>query len=117
MSDSNKRVVEQINAAMAAGDTETFLSLCADDFEWLMAGGKPIQGKAAVRAFMADGPSEPPSFTVDVLVAEGDHVICVGEMTMEESGKETGYSYCDVWQLRGGKAVSLKVFAVKTAPA
>jgi uncharacterized protein (TIGR02246 family) len=114
MNETNKKVVEKINAAMAAGDTETFLALCADDFEWLMAGGEPIQGKAAVRAFMAEGPSEPPSFTVDVLVADGDHVICVGEMTMDESGKVVGYSYCDVWQLRDGKAASLKVFAIKT---
>lgn len=115
MSASNKEVVEQINAAFAANDIEAFLSRCADDFEWTMVGEKPMRGKDAIRAFMAGMPPEAPVFTVDTIVAEGDTVACIGDMTMKENGKAVPYSYCDVWRFRDGKPASLKAFVVKAA--
>ncbi len=80
-----------------------------------MVGGKPLRGKDAIRKMMAaDGSPTPPAFTVDTIVAEGDVVACVGDMTMAEGGKVTPYSYCDVWRFRDGKPVSLKAFVIKT---
>jgi ketosteroid isomerase-like protein len=66
---------------------------------------------------MSNGPGDPPTFTVDTLIAEGDIVTCLGDMTMEEGGKVVPYSYCDVWRFRDGKVVTLKAFVIKTANA
>ena len=114
MSDANKAIVRKINTAFETNDVEAFLSHCADDVEWTMVGETPLRGKDAIRAFMAQGPSQPPSFTVDALVAEGDLVTCVGDMTMEEGGTVKAYSYCDVWRFRDGKVVTLKAFVIPT---
>ncbi len=118
MSVKNKAVVEEVNEAMRRGDVEAFLSRCVDDFEWAMVGEPPIRGRDAVRQFMAKGPQEPPVFTVDTLVGDGDVVVAKGEMTMEDdAGTETGYAFCDVWRFRGDQLASLNAFVIKTATA
>ena len=114
MSAANKEVVAKINKAFEAGDVEAFLAFCPDDFEWTMVGQTPLRGKEAIRAFMGSVPSNVPVFTVDALVAEGDIVTCVGDMTMKEDGRVVPYSYCDVWRFRGGTPVTLKAFVIKT---
>ena len=114
MSANNKELVERLNKTFETNDVEGLLAYCADDFEWTMVGEKPLRGKDAVRSFMSGGPSEPPAFTVDTIVAEGDCVICIGDMTMKQDGKMVPYSYCDVWRIRDGKVVSLRAFVIKT---
>jgi ketosteroid isomerase-like protein len=118
MSAKNKAIVEDVNEAMRRGDVEAFLARCTDDFVWTMVGEPPIQGKDAIRKFMAQGPQEPPVFSVDTLVGDGDVVVAKGEMTMaNEAGVDVGYSYCDVWQVRGDKLASLNAFVIKTSNA
>jgi uncharacterized protein (TIGR02246 family) len=114
MSEKNKSVVERINAAFARNDVEGFLALCADDFEWTMVGDKPVKGKDAIRKWMAGAPPEPPQFTIDTVLADGDYVTCIGSMTMSENGKVVPYAYCDVWRFRGEKPAELKAFVIKT---
>jgi ketosteroid isomerase-like protein len=115
MSTNYKTIVEHANDAMRRGDTEAFLALCADDFVWTMVGEAPIEGKEAVRQFLAQGPSEPPEFSVDTLVGDGDVVVAKGEMTMQnEAGVDVDYAYCDVWRVRGGQLASLNAFVIKT---
>ena len=114
MSEKNKAILEAGNAAVAAGDNEGFLAFCADDTEWTFVGDQTLKGKEAVRQYMAATYIEPPKFTVEDLIAEGDFVIAVGEITMkDENGKETDYSYCDVWRFRDGQIVELKAFVIK----
>ena len=84
---SKKDVIKHVDDAFARNDVERFLSFCDDDFVWTMVGSDPITGKDAVRKWMASGPSEPPSFTVNTVVAEGDVVTSIGNMTMTENGK------------------------------
>ena len=58
---------------------------------------------------------EPPTFTVTNLIAEGDFLTVLGEITIkDEDGKETHSSYCDVWRFRGGKIVELTAFVIET---
>jgi uncharacterized protein len=114
MSARHKEIVEQVNAAFARNDVEGFLTHCTDDFVWTMVGDKPLKGKDAIRRFMASGPGEPPTFSVDTLIAEGDVVVAQGDMTMKENGTPRSYSYCDVWHFRGDQLASLKAFMVKT---
>ena len=117
MSAANKTLVEKANKTFETNDIEGLLSYCTDDFEWTMVGTKPIRGKSAIREAMGEGPSEPPAFDVKTMVAEGDDVICVGDMTMNVDGKVTPYAYCDVWRLRDGKIASLKAFLIATGNA
>lgn len=114
---SKKDVIRQVDAAFARNDVEAFLSFCDDDFVWTMVGSAPIQGKEAIRTWMASGPPEPPNFTVNAVVAEGDLVTSIGDMTMTENGTVVPYAYCDVWRFRGDKLVELRAFVIKTAAA
>jgi len=115
MSQKNKEIVEKVNAAFTKGNSEGFLEHCADDVVWTMEGEKTTNGIAEIREWMKqmDG-MEPPKFTVDRLIAEGDYVVCYGEMTMKgEDGKEGKYSYCDAYTFKGDKIKELRSFVVK----
>lgn len=115
MSEKNKAILEEANAAIAEGNTEEFLSFCADDTEWTYVGDKTLKGKEAVRQYMATAYLEPPKFTVAYLIAEGDFVTALGDITMkDEDGKAAHYSYCDIWRFCGGKMVELRAFVIKT---
>jgi ketosteroid isomerase-like protein len=58
---------------------------------------------------------EPPLNIVANLIAEGDFVTAVGDLTIkDEDGKAAHYSDCDVWRFRGGRMVELRAFVIKT---
>lgn len=80
-----------------------------------MEGEATNTGKASIREWMSSmGSSEPPVFTVDKMIAEGDSVICYGGMKMKgESGAEETYSYCDAYNFTGDKVSELRSFVVK----
>ena len=115
MSEKNKATLLTGNAAIAAGNHEGFLSLCTDDTVWTFVGDQVLQGKAAVRQYMATTYLEPPQVTVDHLIADGDFLTAVGEITLKDkAGRETHYAYCDVWRFSGNKMAELKAYVVKT---
>lgn len=115
MSETNKAILEKGNAAIVAGNNEGFLAFCADDIEWTLVGDKTIRGKEALREYMATAYTEPPEFTVTNLIAEGDFLTALGEITMkDEYGKAINYSYSDVWRFCDGKMVELQAFVIKT---
>ena len=114
MSEKNKAILEKANAHVAVGDYEGFLAFCDDDTRWTFVGEQTLKGKEAVRQYMATTYIEPPKFKIDTLIAEGDFVTALGEITLkDEDGKETDYSYCDVWRFRDGQMVELKAFVIK----
>jgi uncharacterized protein len=115
ISENNKAILEAANAAIAKGNYEGFLSFCTDDTEWVFVGDKTLKGKDAVRQWMVTEYVEPPLNIVANLIAEGNFVTAVGDLTIkDEDGKAADYSYCDVWRFRGGKMVELKAFVIKT---
>ena len=112
---NSKEIVEKVNAAFAGNDLEGFLWFCADDVEWTMVGDQTINGKDAIRQWMASMDFDPPEFTVDAVIAEDDFVAAHGNMTMKgEDGKTVLYSYCDIYRFRGDKIVELRTFVIKT---
>jgi uncharacterized protein (TIGR02246 family) len=112
---NHKAILEKANAAITEGDYEGFLSFCTDDTEWTFVGDRVLQGKQAVREYMAATYIEPPKFMVENLIAEGAFVTAIGKISMKnENGKMIDYSYCDVWRFREGKMVGLKAFVVET---
>lgn len=114
MSATNKAIVEKVNAAFAENNLEGFLSHCTDDVEWTIVGEKTVKGKDVIRQWMATMDFEPPKFTIDNVIAEGDMVVAHGNMTMKEDGKAVPYSYCDIYSFQDGKIIALKSFVVKT---
>jgi len=115
MSAKSKEIVEKVNAAFAENDLEGFLAFCAEDVRWTMVGEKTVDGKEAIRQWLASMDIEPPEFTVVALIAEGDLVAAHGDMIMkDEDGKTVPYSYCDFYRFRGDKIVELRSFVIKT---
>lgn len=114
MSLNNKTVLEKANAAVTKGDNEGFLAFCTDDTIWTFVGDKTLQGKEAVRQYMAKAYIEPPKFIVENLIAEGEFVTALGKISMKnENGKIVDYSYCDVWRFHDGKMAELKAFVIE----
>lgn len=116
MSIANKEILERGNAAIVKGDNEGFLALCTDDTQWTFVGGKVLKGKDAVRQWMKETYLEPPDFKVAHLIAEGDFLTALGDITMKDKeGKPIRYQYCDVWRFRGNKLAALKAFVIEHA--
>ena len=113
MSNGNKAILEEANAVITDGNYEGFLALCTDDSEWTFVGERTLSGKEAVRQWMAMTYSEPPKFVVTQLIAEGDDVVVLGNITTkDEDGNAVRSSYCDVWHFRGGKLAQLRAFVI-----
>ena len=111
---SNKEILATANAAVSAGDHEGFLAFCTDDTTWTFVGDQTLQGKEAVRAYMAAVYFEPPKFMVENLIAEGDFVTAIGKINLKnEGGKTVAYAYCDVWRFEHGKMAELKAFVIE----
>ncbi|MGD9563600.1 MAG: nuclear transport factor 2 family protein [Pyrinomonadaceae bacterium] len=115
MSTNNKNIVNEVNEAFANNRPEDFLKHCADNIEWQMVGEKTTKGINEIRAWMAQmKDAEPPKFTIDEIISEGDSVVCLGDMNMKgEDGKPGNYSYCDVYNFNNGKIARLQSFVVK----
>ena len=114
MSETNKAILTRANAAVASGDYEGFLSHCTEDVEWTFVGDRTLTGKEAVRRYMKATYSEPPSFRVDRLIAEGDFVTALGDIDLkDETGKRVRWAYCDVWRIRDDKLAELTAFVIE----
>jgi ketosteroid isomerase-like protein len=111
---STKNIVEKVNAAFADNKMEDFLAFCADDFEWTMVGDETKKGKDSIRQWMGSIPSDVPKFDVKQVIAEGDFVVCYGDMTMKEQKVDVPYSYCDLYRFRDGKIAELRSWVMKT---
>ncbi|PST83754.1 ketosteroid isomerase [Pedobacter yulinensis] len=111
---NNKEILEKANAAITAGEYEDFLSCCTDDTLWTFVGDQTLHGKEAVRQYMAAVYVEPPRFMVRNLIAEGDFVTAIGQISLRnQEGTMTDYTYCDVWRFRDGKMAELQAFVIE----
>lgn len=114
MSAKHKEIVEKANAGFEKNNPEIFLGFCSDDVKWTMAGDSPKEGKAAIREWIkAMEGMGPPKLNTTAIITEGDTAVCYGDMTMQEKGKETLYSFCDIYRFSGDKIIELRSFAVK----
>ena len=115
MFERNTAILETANAAIAEGDYEGFLAFCTDDTVWTFVGERILNGKEAVRQWMATTYREPPMFAVAHMIAEGDFVVALGTITTkDEDGKAARSAVCDVWRFRGGKMAELRAFVITT---
>nr|WP_315030046.1 nuclear transport factor 2 family protein [uncultured Chryseobacterium sp.] len=115
MSTKNKEILEKANSAITKGDYEGFLSFCTDQVKWTFIGDQVLNGKEEVRQYMAKTYLEPPKFNVNKIVADGDFVIAVGEISLKNpDGKTIHYSYCDIWRFENNKMAELEAFVVES---
>ena len=113
MSGEHKEILTRANARIAAGDIEGFLQYCTDDTPWTFVGEQTLSGKAAIRKYMEDTYVQPPKFDVKEMIADGNGLAAIGEITLTDArGKATTYSYCDVWHFRDGKLHELQAYVV-----
>lgn len=114
---SNREILEQANAAITKGDIEGFLALCTEDTVWRFEGDKTLRGKSAVRQWMSTAYKKPPKFKVHHMIAEGDFVAALGEITLKNAEQvEVQHAYCDVWRFREGKMAELQAFVIEATP-
>ena len=116
MSADRKAIVEQINNGFAENNLEKVLSFCTEDFVWSMVGDTSVKGKDAIRKWMASMSPEPPQFTVQQVVAEGDTVMTRGDMMMQESkeGVPHSYAFCDIYRFKADQVAELTAFVIRT---
>ena len=99
---------------MAKGNHEGFLSHCTEDVVWEFVGEQTLKGKAAVRQYMRETYVEPPGFAITQLIAEGDFLTALGDITLKDKdGRDVDYAFYDVWRLRDGKLAELRAFVVE----
>jgi uncharacterized protein len=116
LASDRKSIVNKVNEAFTKNNVEAFLALCSNDIEWTMVGDTTVKGKDAIRKWMGSMPAQPPKFTVANIIAEGDHAMAHGDMTMDENDqKAVPYSYCDLYHFRGNEIDQLRSFVIKTA--
>ena len=109
-----KEIIKSVNASFEQNDPKVFLDHCADDVKWVMAGDDERTGKETIREFMASmGDTKLTELNITSIIAENDSAACYGDMTMDENGTSTSYSYCDVYRFSGEKIKELRSFVVK----
>ncbi|MEP6848107.1 MAG: nuclear transport factor 2 family protein [Acidobacteriota bacterium] len=114
MSDKLKEIVQKVNEAFTQDKTEEFLALCRDDITWRVVGDTVVKGVENIRTYINSVDCEPPQFTVENLIVEGETAIANGEMTMTaKNGSLEQYSFCDVYRFSGEKIVELTSYIVK----
>lgn len=113
MPKTHKEILVEGNDAISRGDFEGFLVHCTEETVWNFLGDKTLRGKEAVRRWMAETYKEPPKFNVRQLIADGEFLAAVGEITLkDDSGKATDFSYCDVWRFEDGRIAELNAFVI-----
>jgi ketosteroid isomerase-like protein len=116
MAVNRKEVVQRINEAFAENNLEKVLSFCTDDLEWTMVGDTTVAGKDAIRKWVGSMDPQPPQLDIRQVVAEGDTVVCCGDMVMQgkSGGPGIAYTFCDIYRFSGDKVAQLTAFVIRT---
>lgn len=111
---SKAALLHEANEFVKKGDYKSFLAYCTQDTQWVFIGDRILSGKEEVRDYMKEFYREPPVFSVDTTVEDGDFVAVTGEITLKDgSGVNHHYDYCDVWRFENGKIAALKAYVIE----
>jgi hypothetical protein len=105
----NKEVIQRGYEAFASGDMDTMMSLFDDDCEWVQPGQSAVSGTfhgtAEVMEHLGRLAEKSPTVKLNRLIAEGDTVVAITEVTAEgETGEDA-----DVFTVRDGKTVRVEI--------
>jgi hypothetical protein len=112
---NRKEIVQRINEGFRDNNVEKVLSFCTDDLTWTMVGDTTVRGKDAIRKWMASMDPQPPKFTIQQTVAEGDVVVTRGDMLMQQTknGPWIPFTFCDIYRFAGDKVGELTAFVIR----
>lgn len=111
---NNKEILKTANAALDTNNHEGFLEYCTEDTVWNFIGDVTLNGKQAVRNWMAENYIEPPINNVINMIADGNFVVATGTIAVKDKdGKITHSEYCDVWRLEKGKLAEVNAYVVE----
>jgi len=111
---NNAAILHKANEFVKKGDNEHFLTYCTQNTKWVFTGERVLNGKKEVRQYMKEFYIEPPVFTVDKTIEQGDFVVVQGEITLKSAnGIYNHYEYCDVWRFESGKIAELKAYVIE----
>ncbi len=110
----NAEILHKANEFVKNGNNEGFLAYCTQNTKWVFIGERTLDGKNEVREYMKEFYVEPPVFTVETTIEDGEYVTVTGEITLKAAnGIYTKYDYCDVWRFEKGKIAELKAFVIQ----
>ncbi len=113
----NSTILHTANEFVSKGDYESFLAYCTSNTKWVFVGERILNGKEEVRAYMKEFYMEPPVFSVEKAIEEGDFVMVSGEIRLKnKAGKYEHFDYCDIWRFEDGKLAELKAFVIGKHP-
>jgi ketosteroid isomerase-like protein len=101
-----------------AMDTEGFLSFIAPDAEFRFGSTPPVRGHDAIRAAVEGFFSSFAALSHELqrLVADGDSVVCEGEVTYtRHDGSKVALPFCNVFETEDG-LISLYRIYIDVAP-
>ncbi len=111
---SNATTLHEANEWVKKGNYESFLAYCTENTRWVFVGERILEGKEQVSAYMKDVYWEPPVFTVETTIEEGNYVTVIGAITLKSrDGSSRHYDYCDIWQFENGKMAGVKAFVIE----
>ena len=112
----NKAIVESFYAAGDVGDVETLMRLLSDDISWTNIGSTEFSGTFAGKDDFVTRLLGPVfsrlkggiKSTVDLVVAEGDHVVVQVRGTAETiDGRPYNNTYCHIFRIGDSKIVEV----------
>ncbi|WP_027383965.1 nuclear transport factor 2 family protein [Epilithonimonas caeni] len=110
----NTTILHEANEFVSKGDYESFLAYCTSDTRWVFVGGRILNGKEEVRAYMKEFYIEPPVFNVEKAIEDSDLVMVTGEIRLKnKAGSYDDFDYCDIWKFEDGKISELKAFVIE----
>ncbi len=110
----NATILHKANEFVKRGEYESFLAYCTEDTQWVFIGERTLKGKGEVREYMKEFYWEPPFFTVETTIEDGNFVTVTGEISLKtKNGILNHYEYCDIWRFENGKIAALKAYVVE----
>ena len=102
---SNKDIVDQFFACWSNGDIAGSMALCTDDIVWDNVPMKPIEGKAAIEAFLtkfAKGMSDV-HYDIHGFMQDDDRLMLEGVENYTKKGRKVSVPYMASFDFRDGQ--------------
>ncbi len=121
MNSPKEEFLRQFNNAFLKNDIAFILNSLTNDVHWEMVGDRTFKNKEEVKASFEEmnGNEGLTSLDIDTIITHGKSAAVSGTMKMKnKDGKETTYSFCDVYGFSGFKNPKIKkltAYIIKTA--
>jgi limonene-1,2-epoxide hydrolase len=102
---SNKDIVDQFFSCWASGDIAGSMANCTDDVVWDNVPMNPIEGKAAVEAFLikfAEGMSDV-RYDIEHVMEDGNRLMLEGVENYTKKGRKVSVRYMASFEFRDNR--------------